>query len=82
MISISGRAVCELRAGLPPAPFHLPQKPGLGLATYAGSAQRGLSRFSGWLGGFLILKAVVALVYQLLKSQRVGRDSRDQQSID
>ena len=52
--------------------------------TYAGSAQRGLAdsdRFSGSLGGFLILKAL-ALVYQLLTSQRVGRDSGDQQKID
>ena len=24
---MSGRAVCELRLGLPPAPFHLPKKP-------------------------------------------------------
>ena len=32
----SGRAVCALRAGLPPAPFHLPQKPGLGLAPMQG----------------------------------------------
>ena len=55
------------------------------VGTYAGSAQRGLAdsdRFSGWLGGFLILKAVVALVYQLLTSQRVGRDSGDQHNID
>ena len=33
---MSGRAVCELRLGLPPAPFHLPKKPGLGLTPMRG----------------------------------------------
>lgn len=47
--------MCELRLGLPPAPFHLP-KPGLGLAHTRGCSV-GTGRFCGFLGGFLILKA-------------------------
>lgn len=75
-----GRAVCELRLGLPPAPFHLP-KPGLGLSHTRGCSV-GTGRFCGFLGGFLILKAAICLgIPAPGQSQRVGRDSGGQQNI-